>query len=660
MLNNKEPFNIKDCYVTATFKKSDKNVVVSEGNIIDEANGLVDVPILLQVVAYPGKAHCTIEVYNKDKLRLTSIMFEFTVVEELGNNEDITSVTEYTILQTLITDVQGIKVVEEQRVINENTREQNEVDRQTIFNGIVDTANTTKDGLDASVVNANNVKSVLDDSTSIANTSKTNLDNSVSSANTINDTLSNTTTGTIKKATDINSTLGTTINSANTSKSDLDVSITQSATSKTNLDSSITNANTTKTNLDNSISTADTTKVKLDTSVTNADDVNDILSDVATGTIKQATDINTTLNSSIDNAGTSKANLDGSISDANTSKTNLDTSISISNTAKTNLDNSISTANTTKTALDGSITEGTTLKGDLDAIISGTDYEQIITNVKTIEDNLVAHQAEKASQNKLGHVKVDEKTIFINEDGEISVNNPYPHDLSGSPGSKFLIAGTMEEGFFGEVPASELITGDALASECGIAQGTSQFSTEPWLKFAYKGEIQFVAKKPIRSSISWDAINTADCVYGDSGDKTTEIGGLTYKVRLLRALEPLNDPKTVASANSGIVNHGSEWNRLMCQIHEQAISKSWDFSDNIESDIGILEHNLGNGNQGMYNDADLVVKSGDGRYSWCQEMGISTSIHLHRGRYGVSFSGNNTSSTTHSNSGWRPVLELVS
>lgn len=233
-------------------------------------------------------------------------------------------------------------------------------------------------------------------------------------------------------------------------------------------------------------------------------------------------------------------------------------------------------------------------------------------------------------------------------------------DLTGSPGSPFLIAGDMQEGFFGEVPSSELITGDALASQVGISQGNSQHSAAGWLKFAWKGKILFIAKKPIRNSISWDAINTAKCVYGDSGDKTVEIGGLTYKVRLMRALEPSNDPKTTASANSGTVNHYSEWNRLMCQIHEQAIDKSWDYPNNIENDIGILEHNLGSGRQGMYSDADLVVKSGDGRASWCQEMGTSTSYRLHRGYNGVSYSIRDTSSCPYSYFGWRPVLELVS
>jgi hypothetical protein len=239
------------------------------------------------------------------------------------------------------------------------------------------------------------------------------------------------------------------------------------------------------------------------------------------------------------------------------------------------------------------------------------------------------------------------------------IRKHHPDDTSGSPGSEFLIAGTMEEGFFGEVLASELITGDALASECGISQGTSQHSTEPWLKFAYKGEILFVAKKPIRRSISWDAINTANCVYGDSGDKTVTVDGLTYKVTLMRALEPSNDPKTVASAVSGAVNHHSEWNRLMCQIHQKAINGSWGYPDNIESDIGILEHSLGSGSQGMYNDADLVVGSGNGRYSWCQEMSTATHTRLARGGSRLEDASNISSSDSNAFNGWRPVLRLV-
>ena len=291
-------------------------------------------------------------------------------------------------------------------------------------------------------------------------------------------------------------------------------------------------------------------------------------------------------------------------------------------------------------------------------ILEGDVAANLASRISSLENDFTSHKAEKATQEEFGHVKGDEETIF-SVNGVLTTTNPYIDDLTGSPGSPYLLSGTMEEGFFGEVSSSELITGDSLASQVGISQGTSQHSTAGWLKFAYKGKIQFIAKNPIRSSISWDAINTAKCVYGDSGDKQIIVDGKTYKVRLMRALDPSINPKATASAYSGTVNHGSEWNRLMCQIHEQAIGGSWDYPDNIENDIGILEHSLGNGTNGMYNDADLVVKSGDGRASWCQEMSTSTSHRLYRGYNGVSLSSGSTSSNAYAYDGWRPVLELV-
>ncbi|HZK01170.1 MAG TPA: hypothetical protein VFC79_14220 [Tissierellaceae bacterium] len=311
------------------------------------------------------------------------------------------------------------------------------------------------------------------------------------------------------------------------------------------------------------------------------------------------------------------------------------------------------------------------------------------------------HLAEKATQNEYGHIRLQDiplPDVASKAEAEVGTNNtkmmtplrtnqaidskfrwvdgllevnidgvwrmfneyiPEPDDSTNSPGSKHLISGTMEEGFFGEVSSSELITGDALASQVGISLGTSQHSTEPWLKFAYKGSIQFIAKKPIRNSISWNTINTAKCVYGDSGDKTVVIGGKTYKVTLMRATNPTNDPKTTTSESGGEINHYSEWNRLMCQIHEEAINGSWGYPNNIESDIGILDHSLGSGSQGMYSNADLIVASGDGRYSWCQEMSTSAPYRLSRGAPGVSNSVASVSSEASVADGWRPVLRLV-
>lgn len=320
---------------------------------------------------------------------------------------------------------------------------------------------------------------------------------------------------------------------------------------------------------------------------------------------------------------------------------------------------------------------------------SYTDQE-----VGDVADDLNAHKSETATQDKAGHIKlsdiplptiatqaeaeegtnntkfmtplrthqaIDSKVRIIDNRVEIFIDGEWltfirlPDDESGSPGPTRLIAGDWQAGFFGEVSASELISGDALASLVGISQGTSQHSTAGWLKFAYKGEILFVAKKAFRNSISWDHINSANAVYGG---KTVEIDGLTYKIRLMRGA--LTDPCEYEDPDRGA--HGSEWNRLMLPIHQEAIDKSWAYPAYVESDIPVWAHNLGTGTQGRYTNEDLLThyNHGSGSCSWCQETRKDNSAYrVFRGNNGVSRSNSLSSSLTNSSVGWRPVLELV-
>ena len=133
------------------------------------------------------------------------------------------------------------------------------------------------------------------------------------------------------------------------------------------------------------------------------------------------------------------------------------------------------------------------------------------------------------------------------------------------PGPQELIGGDMNAGFFGEVPASELFTASEIASACGISQGTAQFENEPWLKFAIDGKIIYRPRKAIRHSISWNSINTANCVYGGSEGKRVTKNGQTYIVRLMKGA--LTDPGLYDASDRGA--KGSEWNRLMLPIHER-------------------------------------------------------------------------------------------
>lgn len=223
---------------------------------------------------------------------------------------------------------------------------------------------------------------------------------------------------------------------------------------------------------------------------------------------------------------------------------------------------------------------------------------------------------------------------------------PYD-DKIGSPGNRKLLKGNMQQGWFGEVSASSFITGDELARKVGISAGTSQYSNEGWLKFAYMGNVEFVAKKPIRYSISWDSINAANAVFGN---RTIDIGGHTYKIRLMKG--KTEGKQGDSSSYQGTINRGSEWNKLMLPIHKNAPS-NWAYKDNVNSptqDWGV-----------DYSDADLLThyNNGNGSYSWCQEYGENTGTRLRRGASGVSGSSSFAPYYGGSRGGWRPVLELV-
>ena len=204
----------------------------------------------------------------------------------------------------------------------------------------------------------------------------------------------------------------------------------------------------------------------------------------------------------------------------------------------------------------------------------------------------------------------------------------------------------MQAGFFGEVSVKDLIAGDELARRIGLTAGTSQYSNEPWLKFAYLGKIEFVAKKPIRYGISWDSLKSANVIFGS---KTIDIGGKTYKVRLMKG--KTEGKQNNQSEYSGAINHGSEWNRLILPIHKNAPS-SWKFKNNVDSPT----ENWSVG----YADVDLVTNyNGNGSYSWCQEYGQSSAHRLIRGYSGVSSSASYTPASSFTLTGWRPVLELI-
>lgn len=200
-------------------------------------------------------------------------------------------------------------------------------------------------------------------------------------------------------------------------------------------------------------------------------------------------------------------------------------------------------------------------------------------------------------------------------------------------------------GYFGEVSSSELITGDDLAGVMGVTAGTSQNNDVTWLKFYIDGKILFVAKKSIRYSISWDSLDQANVV---NGDEVTVINGRVFRVRLLKGLGP-DTTGYVNDSHDNAATYGSEWNRLMYPVSID-IPNYPKTSQTIDNWAHFPQDDSSDG---------LNISLGNGRRSWCQETNPSAPANrVYRGN-SVTYLSSNTSSTTGTNYGWRPVLELV-
>lgn len=213
------------------------------------------------------------------------------------------------------------------------------------------------------------------------------------------------------------------------------------------------------------------------------------------------------------------------------------------------------------------------------------------------------------------------------------------------PGPTKLIGGNLQAGFYGEVPAKDLITGIELAkflgiSDYGLSTLTPNYSDEPWLKFSYLGKIEFIAKKNFYIE-TWKKLNEANAVFGN---RTIDINGFKYKIRLMKGKN--EGEQQYITDYKGSILHNSEWNRLMLPIHVNAPS-NWSYPENVKSPT----EKWGKG----YTNEDLGINPYYG--CWCQDNAEEYGLKMHRGnKSAISFSW---SDYPEQHENWKPVLELV-
>lgn len=230
-----------------------------------------------------------------------------------------------------------------------------------------------------------------------------------------------------------------------------------------------------------------------------------------------------------------------------------------------------------------------------------------------------------------------------------------------------LIGGDMQAGYFGEVSSETLFRGDDLAIELGVDEGVLQNEDAGWLKFAWRGQIIYIAKRSFMHSVSWDHLYSRGIVYGtdDNGVyprgtstnqyTSVEKDNFEYVVGLMTgaASDPIDASERGETYSSTLgLGAGSEWNELIYRVHQ---------------DIPVAPNGLTNDggaqfgeNWAEFTDSDLNI-IGDGHWKWCQETpSESTSLRVARGGARLSLFHRFTASNTPAFYGWCPRLVLKS
>lgn len=395
LYDNGEPYETQsNDKAEIAIDKNDNTFVVLNAELY---NNTVDCLLNSNSLAVPGWTNCEARILNSGKV-LTSARFKIYIRENIVNNENIKSTSEYRALEELINEAKSMQesLKKGETVIEDVNKIKN--DLTEIKESILNKSKEINNNLAVADEKINLIKTYISKSeTAIENLTKNqnkidNLSNLLKELNKIQLTLDE---------------LNKSINNANTQKTELNTSIESAKTEKSNLDAKIAEGKQTATNLENKTSAANTTKSQLEQANTAASNTKQSLE--STTTI--ANDIKTKLDNSNMLGSSIASDLSSNIIQGGNLNSNLAASISSANSAKKNLDGSISNAESTNTSLKATDTEAkktenlirdlmsqlNLTKDEVQGIIASGNLDQYITDPK-LQEALKSYATKKDLQ----------------------------------------------------------------------------------------------------------------------------------------------------------------------------------------------------------------------------------------------------------------------
>ena len=144
------------------------------------------------------------------------------------------------------------------------------------------------------------------------------------------------------------------------------------------------------------------------------------------------------------------------------------------------------------------------------------------------------------------------------------------------PGTKVLLFGDEQLGYFGEVPEAQMVSALAYRNHLGLTAGWGGPADQYWFKFYYKNKIIYITKNYIRGDVSWNNVYAAGGVYGtnDNGLFPAATPVNQYKPYYLPEGERvwkliprlLQGSPTDPVVGTSAVDAPCEWNDLMYRV----------------------------------------------------------------------------------------------
>lgn len=254
-------------------------------------------------------------------------------------------------------------------------------------------------------------------------------------------------------------------------------------------------------------------------------------------------------------------------------------------------------------------TQGTTWSWDLSRYIKNpTKYDFMTCRISiffTAADGTWAPAGLDPSEVIFKYTITSAGALTLNKvSASTAVNPPYRIYVFW-PSRKYVpIPINPDVTFAGEIAGAQLISMNDLTGLLGVTEGTGFNLDTNWLKFGINNSVIYIAKKPIRHSLSWSHLNSLNLI---NGDRVVTIGDNQYKVRLMRGIS--DQATTVVPGYDTQATWNSEWNHTLYHVH------SGTFTDPKNT---LRSEGITSGDLAQYSDADLGV----GFYQDQQTTGI--------------------------------------